>query len=196
MNSFIRAGLVASLCSCGTAFAQSAPGSDAPVMALQPHPTQPEWTKVCAHPGDRQNCYVTRDFVSAGGKAVLAIGYYQIRQPTERVIGRILLPLGLSLPAGIRVAIDDAAPVSGQFSTCVPTGCFAEFPLTPALSERFKKGEVIRIAAKNQYLAEIGFIAPLTGFASAYEGPAVSDQILAARQDNLRRHMQDAAAGR
>lgn len=192
MISFARSALVAFLFASGSAAARA----EAPIIPLQPHPTQPEWTKVCAKPGDKKNCYVTRDFVSPDGKPVLAIGYYQLRKPSERIIGRILLPLGLSLPGGVRLAIDDGAPIPGQFSTCIPTGCFAEFALTPEVAERFQKGDVLRIAARNQYLAEIGFAAPLTGFAAALKGAAVTDQELRTRQDNLSRHMRNTAASR
>lgn len=169
---------------------------NAPIVALQPHPSQPEWSKVCPSGGEQKNCYVTRDFVDTDGSAIMAIGVYTISGKQDRIIGRVLLPLGLSLPAGIRIAIDNAPPVPGQFSSCIQTGCFVEFPIGPEFAQTMRKGDAIRIAALNQYQAEIGFLAPLSGLAAALDGPPLTDAALAHRQDNLRRKLHEKAQQR
>lgn len=197
MPFFARSALAAAILLLPSfATSRSSEPSNAPIVALQPHPSQPEWSKVCPSGGEQKNCYVTRDFVDTDGSAIMAIGIYTIPGKQDRAIGRVLLPLGLSLPAGIRIAIDDAPPVSGQFSSCIPTGCFVEFPIASEFARTMRKGDAIRIAALNQYQTEIGFLAPLSGLAAAMDGPPLTDAALAKRQDNLRRKLHEKAQQR
>lgn len=192
MHYFAQAALAA-LFLLAPSFATSQPSSiDAPVVVLQPHPAQPDWAKICPKAAARNNCYVTRDFVDASGQAFLAIGIYTFPDNANRIIGRALLPLGLSLPEGARVAVDDHEAIAGRFSSCVQTGCIADFEIAPAQMKALLAGSTIRIAALNQYKAEIGFIAPLGGFSSALEGPPLSETVLAFRQQNMRDALQKA----
>lgn len=197
MPFFARSALAAAILLLPTfATSRSTEAPSAPIVALQPHPSQPEWAKVCPAGGAQKNCYVTRDFVDTDGSAIMAIGIYTFSGKEDRVVGRVLLPLGLSLPSGIRIAVDTSAPVSGQFSSCIQTGCFVEFSIAPELVQAMRKGDAIRIAALNQYKAEIGFLAPLSGLAAALDGPPLTDPALAHRQDNLRRKLHDKAQQR
>jgi invasion protein IalB len=164
------------------------------IVALQPHPSQPEWAKICPTGGAERSCYVTRDFVDTDGSAIMAIGIYALSGNEDRAIGRVLLPLGLSLPSGIRLAVDDGAPIAGKFSSCIQTGCFVEFSIAPEFARAMRKGDAIRIAALNQYLNEIGFLAPLSGLSAAIDGPPLTDAALAHRQANLRKALQEKAA--
>lgn len=188
MNIFARILLAASLVPSVVAARDTAA---TPVIPLQAHPSQPNWTKVCPAPGGA-NCYVTRDFVSPDGNPVMAIGVYELPSRKGQFIGRVLLPLGLSLPSGVRVAVDNGSPTAGQFSSCLATGCFVEFPISPDFVNELRKGEMLRIAALNQYRGEIGFVAPLKGFAGALAGPGITDAALAQLQDNMRRHLSEA----
>jgi len=190
MKLFARTLILAASIALPSAVAARA-GNDTPVLPLQAHPSQPTWTKICPTPDSPRSCYVTRDFVSTDGSPVLAIGIYNLPAKAGLMVGRVLLPLGLSLPSGIRVAIDEGSPTAGQFSSCVPTGCFVEFQIDPAFARELRKGDVIRIAALNQYKGEIGFVAPLRGFAAAFDGPALTDNALARQQDNMRRHLSE-----
>lgn len=190
MKLFARTLILAASVALPSAVTARAP-NETPVMPLQAHPSQPSWTKICPTPDSPRSCYVTRDFVSADGSPVLAIGIYNVSAKGGQLVGRVLLPLGLSLPSGIRVAVDDGSPTAGQFSSCVPTGCFVEFQIDPEFARELRKGGMIRIAALNQYKGEIGFVAPLQGLAAAFDGPALTDAALARQQDNMRRHLSE-----
>lgn len=195
MPFFARSALAGAILLLPTfATSRSPEAQNTPIVALQPHPSQPEWAKICPAGGAERNCYVTRDFVDTDGGAIMAIGFYALSGNENRSIGRVLLPLGLSLPSGVRLAVDDGAPIPGKFSSCIQTGCFVEFSIEPEFARNLRRGEAIRIAALNQYLNEIGFLAPLSGLTAAIDGPPLTDAALAHRQANLRKALQEKAA--
>jgi invasion protein IalB len=54
---------------------------------------------------------------------------------------RVLAPLGVLLPSGMRLKVDSTLVGRLEFSRCFPEGCFSEIALDPELTERLKKGK-------------------------------------------------------
>ncbi|WP_046868847.1 invasion associated locus B family protein [Microvirga massiliensis] len=165
------------------------------VIAVQPHPSQPDWTKICnGEPEpDGPVCYTTRDFVSTEGQPLLAVGLYDIKGQKDYKLVRILLPLGLLMPQGIRIAIDQDDPIPGKFSICLPNGCFAEVLVDPKAISSLKDGRVLTVGVQNQIGREVAFVMPVTGLGKALEGDPIDPQALAEQQRKLHEELQKRA---
>ena len=175
---------------------QAQPPAAAPVVvALKAAPAQPEWTKVCAK-DERANaeiCYTTRDFVTDKGQRVLAVALYDVKVKNAPKTLRILMPLGLLVPPGIRIAAEKSQPVAGRYSTCFPHGCFAEAAVKDDMVATLKKGAALTVSARNQAGKEGTFAIPMDGFGKAFDGPPVDPQVLAEQQKKIQEELQKRA---
>lgn len=164
----------------------STSGGQAATIQLTPQPTQPQWVKVCSPDAMNRNCYVTRDFATQDGRPVLAIAVHEQRGATTKYMVRTLLPLGLRITDGVRIAIDNNPAQTGAYVACLQTGCFAETPIQADVIQQLRRGKLITVAAKNQYGHETSFQLPADGFSKAYDSPAIDYDALAEQQENMR----------
>ncbi|MBF9194484.1 invasion associated locus B family protein [Microvirga terrestris] len=175
---------------------QAQPPAAAPVVvALKAAPAQPEWTKVCGK-DERTNaetCYTTRDFVTDKGQRIVAVAFYDVKAKNAPKLLRILMPLGLLVPPGIRIAAEKSQPVAGRYSSCLPHGCFAEAAVKDDLVAALKKGTTLNVSARNQGGKEVTFTVPTDGFGKAFDGPPVDPQVLAEQQKKIQEELQKQA---
>ncbi|MGF9761426.1 invasion associated locus B family protein [Microvirga sp. 0TCS3.31] len=175
---------------------QAQPPAAAPVVvALKAAPAQPEWTKVCGK-DERTNaetCYTTRDFVTDKGQRIVAVALYDVKAKNAPKVLRILMPLGLLVPPGIRIAAEKSQPAAGRYSSCLPTGCFAEAAVKDDLVAALKKGTTLNVSARNQAGKEVTFTVPTDGFGKAFDGPPVDPQVLAEQQKKIQEELQKRA---
>jgi invasion protein IalB len=165
------------------------------LVALKAAPAQPEWTKVCGK-DERANteiCYTTRDFVTDKGQRVLAVALYDVKAKNAPKTLRILMPLGLLVPPGIRIAAEKSQPAAGRYSSCLPHGCFAEAAVKDDLVAALKKGTTLNVSARNQAGKEVTFTVPTDGFGKAFDGPPVDPQVLAEQQKKIQEELQKRA---
>ncbi|MBJ6127577.1 invasion associated locus B family protein [Microvirga splendida] len=175
---------------------QAQPPAAAPVVVgLKPSPAQPEWTKVCAtdQQAKAEICYTTRDFVTDKGQRVLAVALYDVKAKNAPKTLRVLMPLGLLVPPGIRISAEKSQPVAGRYSACFPHGCFAEAAVKDDLVATLKKGAVLTVSARNQAGKEVAFTVPMDGFGKAFDGPPVDPQVLAEQQKKIQEELQKQA---
>ncbi|MBM1171822.1 invasion associated locus B family protein [Microvirga arabica] len=175
---------------------QAQPPAAAPVVVgLKASPAQPEWTKVCDK-DDRAKaeiCYTTRDFVTDKGQRVLAVALYDVKAKNASKTLRILMPLGLLVQPGIRIAAEKSQPVAGRYSTCFPHGCFAEAAVKDDLVATLKKGTSLTVSARNQAGKVVTFAIPMDDFGKAFDGPPVDPQVLAEQQKKIQEELQQRA---
>lgn len=83
--------------------------------------------------------------------------------------GVLVLPFGLRLDAGARLAIDETAPLAdARFSTCLPAGCLVPLAFDAATVAVLKAGAALGITVTaNDSGQELAFSVSLSGFASA-----------------------------
>ena len=171
------------------------PGPAPVVVELKASPSQPEWTKVCGK-DERANteiCYTTRDFVTDKGQRIVAVALYDVKAKNAPKTLRILMPLGLLVPPGIRIAAEKSQPAAGRYSACLPHGCFAEAAVKDDLVAALKKGGALTVSARNQAGKEITFAVPTDGFGKAFDGPPVDPQVLAEQQKKIQEELQKRA---
>jgi invasion protein IalB len=66
--------------------------------------------------------------------------------PVRRPVLRIIAPLGILLPRGLGLKIDDREIGSTGFVRCLESGCVAEVDMDQGLIDGFKKGKVALFA--------------------------------------------------
>lgn len=82
---------------------------------------------------------------------------------------RVLAPLGVLLPAGLGLKIDDQDVGRAGFVRCLPNGCVAEVVMDDALISRLKGGKLATFIIFQTPEEGIGVPLSLNGFAPGYD---------------------------
>ncbi len=56
------------------------------------------------------------------------------------------LPLGVNLPYGVHMKVDDGAAMKVSYEQCLKNGCLVKSPLAPEILEMLKGGENLRVS--------------------------------------------------
>jgi invasion protein IalB len=147
----------------GAPFAQGLPGG-----ASSLNETHGDWTVTCASAGETVSCAMTQTQVNGENRQrVLAIELAAAEG--GGVAGRLVLPFGLALESGVRLGIDDSAPLPAlRFSTCLPGGCIVPLAFDPSVLAALDVGTAIAISATASDSGnEVKLSISLSGFRSA-----------------------------
>jgi invasion protein IalB len=82
---------------------------------------------------------------------------------------RIIAPLGVLLPPGISLRIDNADAGRLTFLQCLPNGCVAQLAMDESLLNKLKSGKTATLGVFQTPEEGVGMQAPLAGFKEAYE---------------------------
>ncbi|MDX2263865.1 MAG: invasion associated locus B family protein [Hyphomicrobiales bacterium] len=108
------------------------------------------------------------------GLVLVSAALRQVKgQPKESLM--IMVPLGMALPPGAQVKVDDKEPIKLAFTLCHQSGCTAEAEAPKEVVEQMKKGKQMVVAAINLAGQPVGFPVPLVGFGPAYDGQPVDN---------------------
>lgn len=116
-----------------------------PAQALEKGQRFDDWTVGCEKlPGmDRERCFIYQTVVNKDNDEPvlqMAIGYLPVENNKTQPAALITLPLGVALPPGVGLKVDDNEPIRLQYERCVPNGCIAGFPLNDTMINQFKRG--------------------------------------------------------
>jgi invasion protein IalB len=94
-----------------------------------------------------------------------------IRLPSDSHNPAMLVqtPLGLYLPAGVSLKIDDNADISLALQTCDAGGCYAGTTVSSAMLSLMRKGHSMTVTFQNISKQPVAVPVALAGFAGAYE---------------------------
>jgi invasion protein IalB len=82
---------------------------------------------------------------------------------------RIIAPLGVLLPAGVSLRIDDQDAGRLNFLRCLANGCIAQVALDEKLIDKLKNGKTATLGIFQTPEQGVGVPAPLAGFKETYE---------------------------
>lgn len=155
--------------------AKTPPAAPTPAAA-QPEaapntPPAPGWVARCASAsrGAPLECVAEQSAVlTKTGQLVVLI---DIRVPgdTHQPVAIIQLPLGLNLPAGAKLQVDDGKTTDLQIQTCEQRGCYANAPVSPDMLAAMKSGKQLKVSFQNLAKEVIAIPMPLADFAAAYD---------------------------
>ena len=140
--------------------------------------TYGSWTLRCesAPTDDHHGCVMLQNLVlKTGGQPVLqfAIGLAPAgANPTVL----LSLPLGISLPPGITIRIDDGKAATFPVERCEPDGCRAGMKLRDATIEQLAAGKRLKITFFDGERQPINVPLSLDGFADAFKALSASRQ--------------------
>jgi invasion protein IalB len=139
-------------------------------------PAQPEWTSRCASDGRHGalECAIEQNvFLSKTGQLIAAVSV-RVPADTHQPAFTVQVPLGLFLPAGISLQVDDNRPMSLAIQTCDAKGCYAVTPISPEMLGALKAGKKLAITFQNlsrENISRENISVPLqlANFAQAYQ---------------------------
>jgi invasion protein IalB len=149
--------------------AQAAPAPAAPSAEAAPAPAG--WVARCASAsrGAPLECAAEQTAVLTKTGQLIVLINIRVPGDTHAPVAVIQLPLGLNLPAGAKLGVDDGKTVDLQIQTCEQRGCYTNTPIAPDMLAAMKTGKLLKISFQNLAKEVIAIPMPLTDFAAAYE---------------------------
>ncbi|MCP4381142.1 MAG: invasion associated locus B family protein [Hyphomicrobiales bacterium] len=132
--------------------------------------THGDWQIRCDTPAGAQSeqC-VLMQFVLAEDRDNVGLNVLVLKTADgEAKIMRIITPLGVLLPSGLSLRIDDTDIGRAGFVRCLPTGCVAEVFLEEPLLETLGSGDTATFIIFLSPEEGIGIPIPLTGFGEGF----------------------------
>lgn len=152
--------LFAAFCFAGPAFAQGAPRS-----------THGDWQMRCdTPPGARAEQCALVQSVAAEDRPNVALTVIVLRTADGRArLLRVLAPLGVLLPSGLGLRIDQADVGRAGFVRCLPSGCVAEVVLEDQLVAQLSAGQTATFIIFQTPEEGIGVPVSLNGFKDGFD---------------------------
>jgi invasion protein IalB len=197
----------------GDAFAQAAKKAapkQAPAEAQQA-PVQPQqsqqavvvpthWTKRCAiePQSKKQICEIVQALYAETGQFLMSATIQEM-QDNPRKGMTIIAPIGMLLPPGLRIHIDQhQLPNDIPYIACVtppnqPPGCIAELEIDANFINMLKKSQTMRVQVINGQRRTIDFVFNTKDFAKVYDGAPIDEKAMAEQRDKLKEELQKRA---
>jgi invasion protein IalB len=151
------------------------------------------WTKFCGkdqnQAGAKEVCLTVKEARLETGQFLAGAALIE-QEGEQKKIFRITLPLGMQLPQGTRVVVDQDQPLTGRYIVCLPNGCMADFEVNPDFVGRLKKGQSIVLQGINLPGQAASYPIPLVDFARANEGPPTDPKVFEEQQRKLQEELQ------
>ncbi len=93
----------------------------------------------------------------------------RVASDTRTPLAVIQLPLGLNLPAGAKLQVDDGKTADLAIQTCEQRGCYANTPIAADMLTAMKSGKQLKVSFQNLAKEIISIPMPLADFAAAYD---------------------------
>lgn len=133
--------------------------------------THADWQVRCDTPAGAQNeqC-VLMQFVTAEDRENVGLTVIILKTADKKSrIMRILAPLGVLLPSGLGLKIDESDLGRAGFVRCLPNGCVAEVILEDKLLDQLKTGKTATFIIFQTPEEGIGIPISLKGFGPGFE---------------------------
>jgi len=130
-----------------------------------------DWELRCDKPAGAQNeqCVIMQ-FVTAEDRENIALFVTVLKTADDQSrILRVLAPLGVFLPLGLGLRIDDADIGTAGFVRCLPNGCMAEVIMDDPLIERLQTGRTATFIVFQTPEEGIGIPISLNGFGDGFQ---------------------------
>jgi invasion protein IalB len=115
--------------------------------------TEDLWTSQCQGEGDKAGCSAVLDvMVATSDKPNAQVGRMLrmsvVKVDQQQTLMLALLPLGIFLPSGVVIQIDDTPQQAMTVRRCTAEGCDAAVLMTPETLIALRKGSSLKVAFK------------------------------------------------
>ncbi len=152
--------------------AQAAPAAGPAAPATNP-PPQPGWAARCTSAGREAplECVMEQNLVLTLNKTsqLLVVVAIHVPSNTHTPEALIQLPLGLNLPLGVKLQVDEGKTIEVPIQTCENRGCYASTQVAPDLLAALRSGKQLKISVQNMAKENLTIPVPLGEFAAAYD---------------------------
>jgi invasion protein IalB len=152
--------------------AEGQPAAAPAAPAAGATPPSNKWLKVCDPLPDGQQACILRQVVLANGQF---LGSFLLRDDPgqeSRLLAVAAVPLGVLLPFGLTWQIDGNQPVRVPYMLCDPTSCATQLVVNEQYIASLKRGNTLKLTAKNRQNQDLVIEINLTGFTATYDGDA------------------------
>jgi invasion protein IalB len=171
-----------------------APAGDQPQLIFSP------WVKLCnkdADPKAKRICVTVKDGRVESGLLVVSVAIIEMDGEQKKLL-RMSLPYGVALQHGTRLIVDQGAPATSPFVTCLPPvvppgGCIADYEASVDLINRMKKSQILTVQAIHMNGQAMSPQLDMKDFAKAYDGPATDPKVFEEQQKKLQDELQKRA---
>jgi invasion protein IalB len=153
--------------------AQAAPAAppQADTSAAAAAPAQPGWAARCSSASRDAplECAIEQTAVLSKTGQLIVLVNIRVPSDTHAPVLLLQLPLGLNLPVGAKLQVDDGKTADLQIQTCDNRGCYASTPVAADLLATMKAGKQLKLSFQNLNKETITIPMPLTDFPAAYD---------------------------
>ncbi len=134
-------------------------------------PPPPGWVARCTSPSRNAplECAIEETAVLTKTGQLIVLVNVRVPSDTHTPVALVQLPLGLNLPFGAKLQVDEGKVVDLQIQTCENKGCYATTPIAPDVLTAMRSGKQLKVAFQNLTKETIAIPMPLADFAGAYD---------------------------
>lgn len=149
----------------------AAPADSANGAAPASTPPPPGWIARCgsASRDAPLECAIEQSAVLPRTGQLVILVNIRVPADTHTPSALIQLPLGLNLPGGAKLQVDDGKATDLQIQTCEARGCYAGTAIAPDLLAAMKSGKQLKVSFQNLNKETLTVPLPLADFAAAYD---------------------------
>ncbi len=152
------------------------------------------WTKLCTsnpQAGGKTMCRIGKDGRLDSGTPMVGAVLMEMEGEARKIL-QIMLPLGILLPRGTRVLVDndEQGAMVIPIIVCAGGGCMAQTDASADLVAKLKKGQNLYVQAYNMQQSVFTLAVPLADFAKAYDGPATDPKDMEEQKKKLQEQLQ------
>jgi invasion protein IalB len=130
-----------------------------------------DWRKVCFKaPGTNMVCRTTVNGTFETGQSAVRIDLIE-REDHKAARLQMFLPVGLYLPAGVKVTIDQGSPYGVPYVWCLTNTCIAADLADPKLIKDMESGQKLLLEIVDSSMLTVSTSLPLDQFATIRHGP-------------------------
>ena len=151
--------------------AQSAPAQTAQAEAAPANAAPAGWLARCTSASRNAplECAIEQTAVLSKTGQLIVLINIRVPADTHAPVAAIQLPLGLNLPVGAKLQVDEGKTIDLQIQTCEARGCYVNAPIPADLLAAMKTGKQLKVSFQNLAKETIAIPMPLTDFAAAYD---------------------------
>jgi len=130
-----------------------------------------DWRKLCFKPGDaKMLCRTSISGTFATGQLAVRVDIIERDgDGTKRL--QLFTPVGMYLPAGVKLSVDQEPPYQASYSWCLTNACIAATLVDAEMMREMDMGRTLRLEFVDSNLISLTTSLPLGQFASAHKGP-------------------------
>lgn len=133
--------------------------------------TYGDWRKLCFKPGDAKKlCRTSISGRFATGQLAVRLDIIE-REGDDTKRLQVFAPVGMYLPAGVKLTVDHNKPYQAPYNWCLTNACIAAKLVDPMLIREMDGGRTLRLEFVDSNLVSLTTPLPLGQFASAHKGP-------------------------